>query len=335
MNRLLYFVSFALLLTTPPLWAQSGDDDIWREVDLKNVDYKKVKSYCQRLYCYYRTIEDGILQATKGDEVHKFQLYRINEGICELDIRYKKDTDEGSTTLVGRNLVHPDRANSISMDFYELTPYTFLEKARRDPKHFRLEPHGDTTRIYAKEVPMGTAVRDRANSELRIDYNALAPDTSLTLNMLILKARAKQIDAKAVYRMEDDEVDYVPQGDLKHIVFEGDMEFQLLGDKVVEDFHGQTDIYVDSVVYMTQEQYRADKKINFSDRLARSGYTDADIDRLKLKLGVPSLTVEQLERIEEQRDWDDAYEHWKATAQKQKAMEKKLKKQLQGIVNEK
>ena len=47
------------------------------------------------------------------------------------------------------------------------------------------------------------------------------------------------------------------------------------------------------------------------ERRKQAGYTDADIDRLKQKLGVPPLSAEIMQRIEDQRDWDDEYELWK------------------------
>ena len=320
MKKNLFLLFAALLTGSMGISAQTtdGDDDVWREVDLKNVEYKKVRSYCQRLVCYYRYIDDGISYFSKGDEEREFKLYRVNEGICELDVRYKKDADDGALTLVGRNLIHPEKKTEIDMDYYELTPYTFLEKARRDTKNFTLKPDGDITRIYTKKGLIGTAVRDNKKQELRIDYNALAPDTSLTLNILIAKAHLSKVNAKAVYRLEDEEIQYVPQGDLKHIVFEGDAVISLFGKTAREDFHEYTELYVDSVAYLTQAEYKADKKLSLKNRQARSGYTDADIDRLKRKHGVPPLTAEQLKRIEDQRDWDDAYEHWKATDRKVK-----------------
>ena len=74
-----------------------------------------------------------------------------------------------------------------------------------------------------------------------------------------------------------------------------------------------TELYIDSVAYLTRDQYRADKKLTKEERLKRAGYTDADIDRLKQKHGVPQLTDAIRQRIEDQRDWDEEYELWKAT----------------------
>jgi hypothetical protein len=321
MKKALFLLFTVLLTGSMGISAQTtdGDDDVWREVDLQNVEYKKVKSYCQRLICYYRYIDDGINYVNKGNESHEFKFYRVNEGICELDVRYTKDADDGAVTLVGRNLVHPNKKMEINMEYYELTPYTFLEKARRDTKNFTLKSDGDITRIYTKKGLIGTAVRDDKKQELRIDYNALAPDTSLTLNILVAKGHLSKVNAKAVYRLEDEEIQYVPQGDLKHIVFEGKGVLTLFGKKAREDFHERTELYVDSVAYLTKAEYKADKKLSLRRRRARSGYTDADIDRLKQKHGVPPLTAQQLKRIEDQRDWDDAYEHWKATNRKAKS----------------
>lgn len=50
----------------------------------------------------------------------------------------------------------------------------------------------------------------------------------------------------------------------------------------------------------------------------QSGYTVSDIDRLRQKLGVPPLSAEQKNKIEDQRDWDDQHELWKKTEQKLK-----------------
>ena len=295
-----------------------GDDDIWRSVRLGTVDYQKAKNYAVRLYAYYRYVDDG--KAYIGDR--QIKLYNVFEGICSVDIRYGRDEDDGADVIVGRNLVHPDLRGEF-MDYYELKPYTFLEKARRDPKRYTIEEQGDTTRVYTKRGLAGTAVRDTLAKELRISYNALSPDTSLTLNLIIVKGHMSHVDAEAVYRLDDNDMTYVPQGHLKRIVFEGDFVIStplsarisngnssVTGLNMREDFHERTEIYVDSVVYMTRDEFRADKALTAKERRERSGYVEADIDRLKQKHQVPPLTDRQLQRIEDQRDWDDEFEHW-------------------------
>ena len=304
------------LIACHTVTAQTGDDDIWREVGLNELDYQKEKNYCLRLYGFFRFTDDGMFYAS--DRMDK--LYRVYEGICELDVRYSKDEDDGAEVFVGRNLVHPDQPGKF-MEYYELKPYTFLEKARKLPKHFTMHTDGDTTRVYTKRGLAGTAVRDTLQQELRIDYNALSPDTAYNLNLLILKAHLAHVDAKAVYRLEDTAVEYVPQGNLKHIIFEGDISIETMGANKNEEtgamkgfrevFHEITELYVDSVAYLTKAEYRADKKTTVDERRQRTGYTIADIDRLKQKLGVPPLSAEQQQRIEAQRDWDDEYEQWK------------------------
>ena len=320
-------VLVALLLNvgTAARGQDADDDDIWRKVDLQGVDYSKQKNYSVRLYAYYRYTDDGV--ATVADR--EFRLYRIFEGICSIDIRYGRDEDDGADVIVGRNLVHPDRPGRF-MDFYELKPYTFLEKARREPKHFTVVTAGDTTRVATAKGLQGTAVRDTLNRELRIHYNALAPDTALSLNLLVVKARIANVVGDAVYRMDDADADYVPQGNLKHVVFDGDAAITtplkvsvsihrgddaVTGQQIREDFHEHTEIYVDSVVYMTRDEYRADRRLTAQERRDRSGYTAADIDRLRAKHGVPPLTAAQRQRIEDQRDWDDLLEQWERTRQ--------------------
>ena len=291
--------------------AQNDEQDIWKQVDLKGLDYEKPRNYCQRLCVFYRYYDDGMTYTEDREK----KLYRIYEGICELDIRYKKDYDDGATVMVGRNLVHPERDGEF-VDFYELKPYTFLEKARRDPKHFSIESQGDTTRVYHEDKLAGLAVRDTLNRELHISYNALAPDTALSINLFIIKARLTHVDADAVYRIDDAEIDYVPQGQLKRIVFDGDITLTVgMGGKSVrEEFHERTELYVDSVAYLTQDEYKADRKLSLEERRKRSGYQLADIDRLKQKLGVPPLSAATKARIEEQRDWEDAFEQWQKTS---------------------
>lgn len=309
MKYLIPFIFVCILC--PNLQAQTKDKkDIWREVSLDSVEYKKMKSYCQRIFGYYRYVDDGIIYADRWNDPREFKLYQVNEGICQIDVRYKADYDDGSMTIVGRNLVHPEKKSFLGMDFFELTPYTFLEKARRDSSTFQLAVSGDTTRIYAKNKLMGTAVRDLNNRELRIDYNALAPKEKMSINLLVVKASSPGVNAKAVYQLDSDNVRYVPQGNLKRIVFEGDIIANMYGNMIEERFREHTEIYVDSVVYLTKDEFRADQKRHYQDRVESTGYTEADIERLKAKLGVPPLSTEQKERIEDQRDWDDAFEHW-------------------------
>ena len=306
----------ALLLcfvASMPVKAQTAaDDDIWKEFKLDGVDYQKKRSYCMRLYCYYRYVDDGI--AYIGDREHK--LYRVHEGICELDVRYSKEEDDGAQIMVGRDLVHPDKKGEM-MDFYELKPYTFLEKARKMPKVYTIEEQGDITRVYTKGRMCGTITKDPQREEMYMNYDALAPDTSLSINLLIVKAKMSNVQANAVYQLEEG-IDYVPQGNLKRIVFDGSLDLNLLAGKAREIFNERTEFYVDSVVYMTKDQFRADKRLTMKERRERAGYTDADIDRLKLKLGVPPLSDEIKQRIEDQRDWDDEYELWKKTRKTEK-----------------
>lgn len=313
----------AVLLTAATAQAQTADNndkDIFRSLKLRELDYQKSRNYCMRIYGYFRYIDDGLLYIE--DRTHK--LYRVSEGICELDVRYDRSADEGAEVLAGHNLVHPEKDGKF-MDFYELMPYTFLEKARRDEKHFSIVGPAtpttpDTTRIYAADKLEGIAVRDTLRGELRMDFNPLAPDSTLTLNLLVVKARLSNVRANAVYRLGDTDTEYVPQGQLKHIDFDGDfvVDMTVMGMQSKEDFHEHTELYVDSVAYLTRSEYKADRKTSLKERCARSGYTKADIDRLKLKLGVPPLSEDIRQRINEQRDWDDAYELWLKTRRKNK-----------------
>ena len=334
-------VFFFLFLCCVSVMAQDDDNDIWREVDLGTVDYKKAKNYMVRIYGYYRFTDDGV--AYLGNRHHK--LYKVYEGICSVDIRYGREEDDGAHVIVGRDLVHPDRPGRF-MEFYELKPYTFLEKARRDTKHFTIEEQGDTTRVYTKLGLAGIAVRDTLRRELRMNYNALSPDTAISLNLLIIKAHLSHVDAEAIYDLEDNDVTYVPQGKLKRVVFEGDLiisspmktkvndgsivlsssakgkksegDGSIEGSNMREEFHERTEIYVDRVVYMTRDEYRADKSLSKKERNERSGYKEADIDRLKKKLGVPPMSAAQQELIEQQRDWDDEFEQWEKTSKNKK-----------------
>jgi len=282
--------------------AQTADDDIWREVSLKEVNYKQSRNYCQRLYGYYRFIDDGVVNF----ENRQHKLYKVYEGLFELNIRYSKEEDDGAKVLVGRNLIHPDKPGKF-IDFYELKPYTFLQKARKLPKYYTVKEKGDTTRVYTKGRQAGIAVKDRKRKELRMKYDALAPDTSLSINLLILKARLSNVQADALYWYDDESEDYVPQGQLKRITFDGDIDLTVMGSHDVYTEH--TELYVDSVAYFTYDEYKADKKQQRKDR----EYTEADIDRMKKKLGIPPLSAEVLQRIEEQRDWEEDYELWKET----------------------
>lgn len=314
-----------LLLTPQGIAAQDDGDDIFKSLNLSEVSLKKAKSHAVRLYAYYRYWDDGVSRG--GDR--EFKLFKAYEGICSIDIRYGKDADDGSDIIVARNLVHPDQPGMF-MEFFELKPYTFLEKARRTPKDFTIEEKGDTTRVYANGRLDGTVVRDTLRRELRMRYNALSPDTTLSLNLLILKARLNGVDAQAVYHLDDADAAYVPQGNLKCITFEGDIvltspiraniegdgPMRLKGEPLRQDYHEYTEIYVDSVAYMTRDEYRADKKLSARERRQRAGYTEGDIDRLKQKHHVAPLSDRQQQLIEEQRDWDEAYELWRQSLNK-------------------
>ena len=219
---------WALLTLLAAMWglpslAQTADDEIWREIDLEEMNYQRPKNYCQRLCGYYRFIDDGYI-TFRGLE-HK--LYRVYEGLFELDIRYHKDEDDGAVVMVGRDLVHPDKPGKF-MEFYELKPYTFLEKARKLPKYYTLKTSGDTTRVYTKLGLAGTAVKDTVRRELRINYDALAPDTSFTFNVLIAKAHLSNVKADALYWYDETSEDYVPQGNLKRATFDGHVDFQVM-----------------------------------------------------------------------------------------------------------
>lgn len=296
---------------------------IYGEVRLDQFNFTKEKNHCVRLFGYYRTEDDGRMQVK--DREYKF--YRIHEGICAMDVRYKKDYDDGAELVVGRNLVHPDRKPG-NMAFYELGPYNFLEKARKDDKHFTVVNRGDTSLVYAKQMVVGSAVADTLHHELRMRYNALAPDTVQSLNLLFLSAKLTNVVADATYRMEDNDIRYVPQGDLKHIVFEGDvtMEVHATRKANAETFHERTEFYVDSVVYLTGSEYKADQKLSTKERMAKTHYSGKDIDRLKRKYNVPPLTRRQLARIDEQRDWEDEYAQMKEADKATKAIEKAARK---------
>ena len=289
----------------------ADDDDIWKEFKLDGVDYQKKRSYCMRIYGYYRYVDNGIAYIFNRQQ----KLYRVYEGICELDVRYSRDEDDGAEIMVGRDLVHPEKKGDI-MDFYELKPYTFLEKARKVPKHYTLKTSGDTTLVYTKLGLAGTIVKDSVRRELHMKYDALAPDTAVDVNILILKAHLSNVQADAHYWYDETSEDYVPQGNLKHTSFDGRIDMYALGSH--EIFNEHTELYVDSVVYFTREEYRAETKTSAEQRRKRCGYTDADIDRLKQKLGVPPLSPAVLQRIEDQRDWDEEYDQWRTTRKQQK-----------------
>ncbi len=318
-----------LVFSSLPAEAQTEEDDIWRQAELENVDFSKQKNHCVRLYAYYRYVDEGKILI----DGREFKMYRAYDGICSLDIRYGHDADDGALPIVGRNLVHPEKEGKY-MDFYELKPYTFLEKARREPQKYTMETTGDTTRVYTKRGLAGTAVLDTIARELRMDYNALSPDTAYSINLLIMKAHMSHVDAHAVYRLDDADISYVPQGNLKHAVFEGDIVIESMSlpgrsrdgagsgrGNLTEMFHECTELYVDSVVYMTRDDYRADQRLTARQRAERSGYTQADIERLRQKLGAPPLTEAQRQRIEDQYDWDDQMELWMKTVWKNKYKE--------------
>ena len=120
---------------------------------------------------------------------------------------------------------------------------------------------------------------------MHMSYNALSPDTAYSINLLILKARLSNVQADAVYRLDDNEVSYVPQGNLKRVVFDGDIVLEspmtvaddnVTGDKgpTREVFREHTEIYVDSVVYMTRDEYRAVKKQSMDRQRQQSGSKD-------------------------------------------------------------
>lgn len=313
MNRFLTCI-LTLVMCSGPLTAAAqttdgnDDKDIWRQVELQGVDYEKAPNYCLRLRGFYRYIEDGT--ATLNDRMDRD--FSASEGVCEIDVRYKKDADDGAFVLAARNLVHPDQAGDFVF-YYELTPYTFLEKARRDPKRFNIVDEGDTLRVYTRRGLAGTVVRDTVRRELRMTYNALAPDTAMNVNLLYLRGHLSHVDAEAVYRMDSAATDYVPQGQLKRIVFDGlwTLDMSAFGLDTQADYHEHMEFYVDSAAYMTRDEYRASRKV--SARARREGYTRADIDRLMQKLDVPPLTARQRQLIEDRRDWEEAFEQWMNT----------------------
>lgn len=300
-----------------PLSASAQDieseDDIWKEVGLSEVDFQRSRNYCLRLYCYYRFVDDGVSYIKDRE----FLLYRVNEGVCEIDVRYAKDEDDGAEVIASRDLVHPEMKGEF-MEYFELKPYTFLEKARKMPKTYTMQTAGDTTKVYTKYGLAGVAVRDSANSELRMNYNALSPDTALTLNLVVVRGHLSHVDAEAVYRIDDSSVDYVPQGNLKYVTFEGDIFINApLG--LCEKFHERTELYVDSVVYMTKDEYKASNRTPLKQRGER--YVQMGIDALKQKLGVPPLPAAVMQRMEEQRDWDEQYEQWIQTERNRRQTE--------------
>ena len=313
----LFRIAICLLLLflggdlTTPVQAQTDDDDIWRSVKLGEMDFQKKRSYAVRLYGFYRFTDDGIALYDKREH----QYYCMYEGIFQLDIRYSRDEDDGALVIVGRDLVHPEKDGKF-MDFYELKPYTFLEKAHRDKQNFTLDTQGDTTRVSCRYGLAGIAVRDTARQELRIDYNALAPDTAMNVNLLVLRGHLSNVHANAVYRIDDFDTDYVPQGNLKEVKFDGNIDMTIGSARFI--YRELTELYVDSVVYMTRDEYRAANRLSKKEQRAQSGYTAADIDRLRDKYGVAPLTETQRRRIELQQDWDDMYEQWRKTRNKEK-----------------
>lgn len=311
MRKTFLLFILAWLGLSPTSAQTSVDDDIWKELEVDEVNFARDRNYCQRLYGYYRYIDDGVMHMLN----HEYKLYNVQEGIFEIDVRYSKDSDDGANVIVGRDLVHPEKPGDF-MYFFELTPYTFLEKARKLPKHYRMEASGDTTRVYTKLGLAGTAIKDPMRKVLHIDYDALAPDTTLSLNLLLLRVRLSNVKAKADYWYDEVSENYTPQGNLKYISFDGKIDMKMMGSHEV--FNEFTELYIDSVAYYTRDEYRADKKTPKKERLAKTGYTDADIDRLKAKLGVKPLSDAVLQRIEDQRDWDEEYELWKETNNKNK-----------------
>lgn len=336
----LLLASCLTIVAQLPAGAQVSDGDIWKEFDLNEVDFQKERDYCLRLFCYFRFTEEG------NDYLagRKLQEYRVYEGISQMDVRYSKDDEDGIRIVASRNLVHPD-GNPLPEDieYWQLRPYTFLEKARRLPKKYTLEAQGDTTHVRTKHGLAGIAVRDTARQELRMDYNALAPDTAISLNLLLAKIHLSHVDAHAVYRLEDTDVDYVPQGNLKYISFEGDMDGTLYPFVPVSSdesgktgairsvYHVRTEFYVDSVAYLSHSDYKASQRLTSKEWREQCGYTAADIDRLKQKLGVEPLSTKVLQRIEDQRDWDDEFAQWRKVNKTMKAAEKAGKKIRQQV----
>ena len=332
MTKRVVLVFILSLLYIGTLLAHSTDNDsIFREIALDEFEYQKARDYCQRIYGYYRNTDDGKTYTHDRE----LQLYRVYEGIFELDVRYHRNEDDGATVIVGRDLVHPDRQSGRFVEFYELKPYTFLEHARKNPKHFTIQSSGDTIRVYSKHGLSGTAVKDTLRKELRIEYNALAPDTAESINLLFIRGHLSHVDAKAVYRLDDADMQYVPQGNLKTITFSGNVTIEMGQGNISEVFREFTELYIDSVAYLTKDEYKADRKQSKEEQLKRCGYTEKDIDRLKQKLGVPPLTAEQKERIEDQRDWEDDYELMMQADKRKKALTKAGEKVLNNPVVQK
>ena len=141
-------------------------------------------------------------------------------------------------------------------------------------------------------------VRDTVNKTIHVDVDRLAPKSSLTVNLGILKTQ-RLVDAESfVYRLSGYEK--VGQSELlayRSVIHEKDRSQGILPNMTI-DYWKFVEFYPFEAEFLTHKEYREDKK-----SVKDSEMTFEDIDRIKKAINVPALSPEIEQKLSETMKW--------------------------------
>ena len=169
----------------------------------------------------------------------------------------------------------PKRKPYVSIRLKTRSIVEGLKKSANNPK---LVGKGDVQQIVNCDSVVGSIVRDKDNKMIRVDYDAMAPDTIQVINAIIAKLRIYSDQRNYIYRMGD--TDHVSQADLAIYKSNRHNRMKLFGWDI--DLYDFDEFYVDRVDCLSKDEYKAAvKEVKARRKSKKPQMTMEEIDQMK------------------------------------------------------
>lgn len=257
------------------------------DLNLGEVVKVKGKPYCLRLTGYLRDYSilghEVTIMKQKVEPVWKYydhvgELYMFYDGKDSkwIDIAVR-DAVTGEA---------PKRKPYVSIRLKTRSIVEELKKSANNPK---LVGKGDVQQIVNCDSVVGSIVRDKDNKMIRVDYDAMAPDTIQVINAIIAKLRIYSDQRNYIYRMGD--TDHVSQADLAIYKCNRHNRMKLFGWDI--DLYDFDEFYVDRVDCLSKDEYKAAvKEVKARRKSKKPQMTMEEIDQYMAKLHVEPISDE-------------------------------------------
>lgn len=251
-------------------------------VPMREVVLEKPKSHCLKLTGYYREMTLNVDTAGQVPPVDQYeygvmQIYLFSDGSKAVKVYPSRYFDVWSSM----GLSTPISLRSTS----------FIEAVKAN-KRYTLGDAGGYQNIYRDSILMGTIRRDTVSRTIRVDYDYMAPDTLHEGHILLFKYLLREAKCNLVYRQTP--YDRVAQSSLLSYRFSASVWLKAFG-KVWNQW-SFSEFYPDSAVYLTKEEYKADRRIAKSHHGQQ--LTQEELAQYAAKLSVPPLAAEMQQMIE-------------------------------------